>query len=34
MTAFIGWFWIPETNKRKIWEEVGGEHPVAATTTS
>jgi MFS family permease len=34
MTAFIGWFWIPETNKRKIWEEVGGEQPVAATSPS
>jgi MFS family permease len=25
MTAIIGWFWIPETRHRKIWEEVGGE---------
>jgi MFS family permease len=25
MTAVIGWFFIPETRHRKIWEEVGGE---------
>jgi len=25
MTAIIGWFFIPETKDRKIWEEVGGE---------
>jgi MFS family permease len=25
MTAIIGWFFIPETRHRKIWEEVGGE---------
>jgi MFS family permease len=24
MTAIVGWFFIPETNKRRIWEEVGG----------
>jgi MFS family permease len=32
MTAVIGWFFIPETNKRKIWEEVGGEHAVGVTS--
>ena len=25
MTAFVGWFFIPETFRRSIWEEVGGE---------
>jgi MFS family permease len=24
MTAFVGWFFIPETFRRRIWEEVGG----------
>src|SRR5262249_41766586 len=24
ITAVVGFFFIPETNKRKIWEEVGG----------
>ncbi len=28
MTAVVGWFFIPETNKRKIWEEVGGDETV------
>ena len=25
ITAVVGWFFIPETRHRKIWEEVGGE---------
>jgi len=25
VTAVVGWFFIPETRHRKIWEEVGGE---------
>jgi MFS family permease len=25
ITAIVGWFFIPETNKRRIWQEVGGE---------
>jgi hypothetical protein len=25
ITAVVGWFFIPETRNRKIWEEVGGE---------
>ena len=25
MTAIVGWFFIPETRNRQIWEEVGGE---------
>jgi len=29
ITAIVGWFFIPETRHRKIWEEVGGESPIA-----
>jgi hypothetical protein len=25
VTAIVGWFFIPETRNRQIWEEVGGE---------
>ena len=25
ITAIVGWFFIPETRNRQIWEEVGGE---------
>ncbi|MDQ3811500.1 MAG: MFS transporter [Chloroflexota bacterium] len=30
MTAVVGWFFIPETKDRKIWEEVGGHTAPAA----
>jgi MFS family permease len=30
VTAIVGWFFIPETRNRKIWEEVGGHTTVAA----
>src|SRR5438094_784378 len=29
ITAVVGWFFIPETRDRKIWEEVGGEEHLA-----
>jgi hypothetical protein len=28
ITAIVGWFFIPETRHRQIWEEVGGEESV------
>jgi MFS family permease len=28
ITAVVGWFFIPETHRNKIWEEVGGERAV------
>jgi MFS family permease len=28
ITAIVGWFFIPETKDRKIWEEVGGQPAV------
>jgi len=28
ITAIVGWFFIPETKDRKIWQEVGGEEAV------
>src|SRR5207302_3062913 len=28
ITAVVGWFFIPETKDRKIWEEVGGEQSI------
>jgi MFS family permease len=34
MTAVVGWFFIPETKSRKIWEEVGGDQAVAAPAAS
>jgi MFS family permease len=30
MTAIVGWFFIPETKNRQIWDEVGGETKPAA----
>jgi MFS family permease len=29
ITAIVGWFFIPETRNRQIWDEVGGEAGVA-----
>jgi hypothetical protein len=28
ITAIVGWFFIPETKDRQIWEEVGGEESI------
>jgi hypothetical protein len=32
ITAVVGWFFIPETRNRKIWDEVGGQIGVGAPT--
>jgi MFS family permease len=32
MTAFVGWFFIRETYRRSIWEEVGGEQELPRAT--
>jgi len=32
ITAVVGWFFIPETNRNKIWEEVGGERAVGVSS--
>src|SRR5207253_2367307 len=31
ITAIVGWFFIPETKNRKIWEEVGGQESATAS---
>jgi MFS family permease len=34
ITAIVGWFWIPETKDRRIWEEIGGQVGVGTATAT
>jgi MFS family permease len=34
ITAVVGWFFIPETRERQIWEEVGGEETVGTAAAA
>ena len=34
ITAIVGWFFIPETRHRQIWEEVGGEESVGSAAAA
>jgi MFS family permease len=34
ITAIVGWFFIPETKTRKIWEEVGGQEAAIPTSST